>query len=65
MVGGKDEFGNEWPGLISASEDIPPLCKEDWDKVWAMCGGNIKLLRICVAYAHKGWGKGKVLTVSP
>ena len=66
VVGGKDSSGNEWPGLISAHEDLPPLLKEDWEKVWAMCGGNIKLLRRCVKDARQGdWGKGKILKVCP
>ncbi|KAH7622331.1 putative ATP-binding protein [Nannochloris sp. 'desiccata'] len=51
VVGGKDSSGKVWPGQINAFEDIPPLQKEDWVKVWAMCGGNIKLLRMCVSNA--------------
>jgi hypothetical protein len=67
VVGGKDSSGNEWPGLIRAYENLPALHKEDWEKVWAMCGGNIKLLRTCVADADVSadWGEGKVLNVSP
>ena len=66
VVGGNDSSGNAWPGLLSAHEKLPPLHKEDWEKVWAMCGGNIKLLRRCVKNARQGdWGKGKILKVYP
>ena len=67
VVGGNDSSGSEWPGLISAHDDLPPLYKEDWDKVWAKCGGNIYLLGICVSDAafYCDWGKGKILKVSP
>ena len=66
VVGGKDSSGKVWPGQISAFEGLPALHKEDWEKVWAMCGGNIKLLRICIDDADilGDWEKGKVLKVS-
>ena len=66
VVGGKDSSGKVWPGQISAFEGLPALHKEDWEKVWAMCGGNIKLLRSCIAgvSVHGDWEKGKVLKVS-
>ena len=65
MVGDKDSSGNAWPGLISAHKDLPPLYKEDWEKVWATCGGNIQLLGVCVAdvSVYGDWGKGKILKV--
>lgn len=59
--GGKDFSGKEWPGLVNGYTGTPALHKEDWENVWAMCGGNIHLLRVCVKKASrfKDWGKGK------
>ena len=67
VVGDKDSSGNAWPGLISAHKDLPPLYKEDWEKVWATCGGNIQLLGVCVAdvSVYGDWGKGKILKANP
>ena len=54
--------GKDWPGLISQSAKIPELRKEDWEKVYATCGGNIFLLRECVKEAGNcgDWNKGKL-----
>ena len=67
VVGDKDSSGSAWPGLISAHKDLPPLYKEDWEKVWATCGGNIQLLGVCVddVSVYGDWGKGKILKVYP
>ncbi|KAG7672245.1 hypothetical protein NADE_000081 [Nannochloris sp. 'desiccata'] len=36
------------------------MTPEDWKKVWSVCGGNIQLLKVCVAYAMQSnsWDKG-------
>jgi hypothetical protein len=53
----------DWPGLMAQSEETLALgmTPEDWKKVWSVCGGNIFLLKNCVAYAkqYKSWDKGK------
>ena len=52
-----------WPGLISQSERIPELRKEDWEKVWATCGGNMYLLGRSVdkAKIKQNWDEGTCL----
>ena len=67
VCGGKvnNREGNEeyWPGLIAQSEKTKKLgmTPEDWKKVWSVCGGNMYLLKKCVAYAKQygSWEEGK------
>ncbi|KAH7619102.1 hypothetical protein NADE_005949 [Nannochloris sp. 'desiccata'] len=52
----------DWPGLMAQSEETRDLgmTPEEWKEVWSVCGGNMHLLRICVAYAtqYKSWDEG-------
>ena len=67
VCGGKvrntDGALEDWPGLMAQSEKTKKLhmTREDWKKVWSVCGGNIHLLRNCVAYAKQygSWEEGK------
>jgi hypothetical protein len=69
LCGGKvlNRWGTEedWPGLIAQSEQTLALgmTPKDWKKVWSVCGGNIHLLKVCVASAkrYNSWKKGKKL----
>ena len=55
----------DWPGLLAQSKATKELgmTPEDWKEVWSVCGGNIHLLKICVAYAEESnsWKEGKKL----
>ena len=55
----------EWPGLITQSEQTLALgmTREDWQKVWSVCGGNMHLLKNCVdrASPYTSWETRKTL----
>ena len=56
--------GNEtWPGLIIQNTNTPKLEEGEWQKVWAVCGGNMFLLHSCVQEACRtgSWDKGEFL----
>ncbi|KAG7673828.1 hypothetical protein KSW81_007017 [Nannochloris sp. 'desiccata'] len=65
LCGGKmlsrNGYEENWPGLIAQSAETLALgmTKEDWKKVWSVCGGNIHLLKVCVGYAEQcnSWEK--------
>ena len=58
----------DWPGLMAQSEETKKLrmTPEDWKNVWSVCGGNVHLLRNCVAYAKEfnSWDLGKKLLLA-
>ncbi|KAG7673829.1 hypothetical protein KSW81_007017 [Nannochloris sp. 'desiccata'] len=72
LCGGKmlsrNGYEENWPGLIAQSAETLALgmTKEDWKKVWSVCGGNIHLLKVCVGYAEQcnSWEKGVAKTLS-
>ncbi|KAG7667052.1 hypothetical protein KSW81_000795 [Nannochloris sp. 'desiccata'] len=72
VCGGKGRnkrgFEEDWPGLMSQSEQTLALgmTPEDWKKVWSVCGGNMYLLQNCVTEATRSssWDKGVAETLS-
>ncbi|KAG7670933.1 hypothetical protein KSW81_004363 [Nannochloris sp. 'desiccata'] len=58
----KEGVEEDWPGLITQSKETLDLgmTREDWKKVWSVCGGNIHLLKVCVGYAEEcnSWEQG-------
>ncbi len=72
VCGGKvrnmNGFEEDWPGLMAQSEETLSLgmTPENWKKVWSVCGGNMYLLKNCVAAAtqYNSWDKGKKLFTS-
>ena len=53
--------GSGWPGLIK-SGDLPPVDDAVWEKVFAVCGGNIGLLQRCINEAGlwRNWDTGEL-----
>ena len=62
-VRNRNGFEEDWPGLMAQSAETLALgmTPEDWKKVWAVCGGNMYLLKYCVASAtqYNSWDEGK------
>jgi hypothetical protein len=63
---GDGEGGGGWAGLV-AQRQAPPLESGAWAEVYAVCGGNMGLLKECVSLAGKegSWEAGACRAAAP
>jgi hypothetical protein len=59
--------GGRWPGVVAESARLPPLEEGTWAEVYAVCGGNMGLLKEVAARARRqgSWEAGACRAAAP